>query len=127
MAWSAEDMWISCGEHCYHIKDFEAVHSKYPFIIKNSVNFMKWNPHSFESSTLSSKYGTNIVDFYPQNMLVKPEKMYKGSFNVRIPSELHRQATLYSAAKNMSLNEFVRFAIDFTLSRASGPGGAVQP
>jgi predicted HicB family RNase H-like nuclease len=57
----------------------------------------------------------------------EPEKMYKGSFNVRIPSELHRQATLYSAAKNMSLNEFVRFAIDFTLSRASGPGGAMQP
>jgi len=56
----------------------------------------------------------------------EPEKMYKGSFNVRIPSELHRQATLYSAAKNMSLNEFVRFAIDFTLTRASGPGGAMQ-
>jgi predicted HicB family RNase H-like nuclease len=57
----------------------------------------------------------------------EPEKMYKGSFNVRFPSELHRQATLYSAAKNMSLNEFVRLAIDFTLARASGPGGAVQP
>jgi hypothetical protein len=40
--------------------------------------------------------------------------------------ELHRQAALYSVGKNMSLNEFVRFAIDFTQARASGPGGAMQ-
>jgi len=48
----------------------------------------------------------------------EPEKVYKGSFNVRIPAELHKQAALFSATKNMSLNEFVRFAIDFTLNKA---------
>jgi predicted HicB family RNase H-like nuclease len=37
----------------------------------------------------------------------------------RIPSELHRQAALFSAVKNMSLNDFVRYAIDFTLAKAA--------
>ena len=47
-----------------------------------------------------------------------PDKTYKGSFNVRIPQDLHRQAAIASALKNMSLNDFVRFAIDFTISRS---------
>lgn len=47
----------------------------------------------------------------------EPEKSYKGSFNVRIPSELHRQAARVAAVKNMSLNDFVRYAIDFTLAK----------
>jgi predicted HicB family RNase H-like nuclease len=51
----------------------------------------------------------------------EPEKIYKGSFNIRIPAELHRQAALFSATKKMSLNDFVRFAIDFTLTRAASP------
>ncbi len=47
-----------------------------------------------------------------------PDKTYKGSFNVRIPQDLHRQAAIASSLKNMSLNDFVRFAIDFTLSKS---------
>lgn len=47
-----------------------------------------------------------------------PDKTYKGSFNVRIPQDLHRQAAIQSAKQNMSLNDFVRYAIDFTLSRS---------
>lgn len=42
-------------------------------------------------------------------------------FNVRIPAELHREAANYSATKNMSLNEFVRLAIDFTLRKSTDP------
>ena len=46
------------------------------------------------------------------------EKPYKGSFNVRIPSDLHKQAVIQAASKNMSLNDFVRLAIDYTIRRA---------
>jgi predicted HicB family RNase H-like nuclease len=49
-----------------------------------------------------------------------PNKTYKGSFNIRIPEDLHRQAAIHSAKKNMSLNDFVRYAIDFTLSKYNG-------
>lgn len=48
----------------------------------------------------------------------EPDKTYKGSFNIRIPSDLHRQASVVASVKNMSLNDFVRYAIDFTLSKS---------
>lgn len=47
----------------------------------------------------------------------EPEKSYKGSFNVRIPSELHRQAARYAGLKNMTLNDFIRYALDTVLSK----------
>lgn len=42
---------------------------------------------------------------------VAPEKPYKGSFNVRIPPELHRQANLFADAHHISLNETVKNAL----------------
>jgi len=45
----------------------------------------------------------------------EPEKTYKGSFNVRIPSEMHKQAALFASIRNISLNDFVKTAIGYTL------------
>ena len=47
----------------------------------------------------------------------EPEKTYKGSFNVRIPSELHRKAARRATLQKMSLNDFVRYAIDNMLQK----------
>ena len=44
-----------------------------------------------------------------------PEKAYKGSFNVRIPPELHKQAVVYAATHNMSLNNLVERSIRQTV------------
>ena len=41
-----------------------------------------------------------------------PDKEYKGQFNVRIPSALHRTAALCARMKKISLNEFVTNAIE---------------
>ncbi|MFQ5455100.1 MAG: type II toxin-antitoxin system HicB family antitoxin [Nitrospirota bacterium] len=41
-----------------------------------------------------------------------PEKSYKGSFNVRIPSELHRRALQKAAMEGVSLNHLVKEAIE---------------
>lgn len=43
---------------------------------------------------------------------VAPEKPCKGSFNVRIGTDLHRQAATLARSKGLSLNEFVRDAVD---------------
>lgn len=40
-----------------------------------------------------------------------PEKAYKGSFNVRISPELHRQAALKAHEEDISLNEYIEKAI----------------
>jgi predicted HicB family RNase H-like nuclease len=41
----------------------------------------------------------------------KPQKAYKGSFNVRISPELHREAAITASKNGMSLNAFVEKAI----------------
>ena len=41
----------------------------------------------------------------------EPERAYKGSFNVRISPELHKQAVVAAMAHNMTLNSFVENSI----------------
>lgn len=44
-----------------------------------------------------------------------PEKAYKGQFNVRIPSELHRKIAINATKQRMSLNQYVECALtDYT-------------
>lgn len=40
-----------------------------------------------------------------------PERAYKGSFNVRVSPELHRQAVICAEARRISLNSFVEQAL----------------
>lgn len=40
-----------------------------------------------------------------------PEKTYRGSFNIRISPDLHREAAMYAAAHGKTLNSFVEEAI----------------
>lgn len=44
----------------------------------------------------------------------EPLKSFKGSFNVRLSSELHRQVSMEAVKNNMNLNQFVQS----TLQRA---------
>jgi len=37
-----------------------------------------------------------------------PDKEFKGSFNIRIPSDLHRRLALEATRKNLSLNQFIK-------------------
>ena len=41
----------------------------------------------------------------------EPQKVYKGSFNVRISPELHKDAAIMAKKKGLSLNAFVEKAI----------------
>lgn len=80
---------------------------------------------SFEGSTVSelkAAFHEAVEDYLDtcQQLGKEPEKTYKGSFNIRIPSELHREAARQAALKNMSLNDFVRYAIDTVLHKPPG-------
>ena len=71
---------------------------------------------SYEGSTgteLEADF-KSVVDEYLEDCKVAgiiPEKPFKGSFNVRIPSELHRDAALKAMELNTSLNGFVSESI----------------
>ena len=45
----------------------------------------------------------------------QPQKTFKGSFNVRIPSELHKEASMIASQKHISLNDLVKAAISYAV------------
>ncbi len=51
----------------------------------------------------------------------KPEKSYKGSFNIRISPEIHKQAAIKAAVLGISLNQFVQKAIENVVTREDMP------
>ena len=72
---------------------------------------------NFEGSTvkeLKKAFIESVNDYLStcKELRKDPEKMYKGSFNVRISSDLHRQAATYASLNKISLNDFVKQAID---------------
>ncbi len=48
----------------------------------------------------------------------KPEKPFKGSFNVRIPATLHQKAALLAMEAKTSLNNFVAEAIRLKVQKS---------
>ena len=48
---------------------------------------------------------------FKNNTRIGGEKQYKGSFNVRIKPELHREAAIVAKRNNISLNQLVERAI----------------
>lgn len=46
----------------------------------------------------------------------EPNKTFKGSFNVRLSTNLHRRASLIASKKSISLNDFVKKAISYAVS-----------
>jgi len=77
---------------------------------------------SYEGSTGSELEANfkEVIDVYLSDCKlsdVKPEKPFKGSFNVRIPSELHKTAALKAMELNTSLNSFVSESIRVRLSQ----------
>jgi len=50
------------------------------------------------------------LDFCAENG-TKPEKSFKGSFNIRIGADLHRRAALAASVRGISLNTLVEDAI----------------
>lgn len=58
----------------------------------------------------------NVIDEYLNDCEerdVQPEQPYKGSFNVRIKPELHRNIALYAIEHGKSLNAVVEEAIEY--------------
>lgn len=77
---------------------------------------------SFEGSTvkeLKKEFQEAVEDYIAtcKELGKEPEKTYKGSFNIRIPSELHRLAARQAILNKLTLNDFVRKAIDAFVSK----------
>lgn len=75
----------------HSLQGFDELHSSKPFIIRGSVQHLGGNLSAFSTESLSDAFGDlHAVDFYPQNMLAKPTKVYTASLRealdyVRLP------------------------------------------
>ena len=57
------------------------------------------------------------LDFCKENGK-EPQQQYKGSFNVRISPELHRQASLMAQARHISLNSLIEQSVKSYVSQS---------
>ena len=83
--------------------------------INDLVNYEGKTPDEMQQAFVRA------VDFYLQKCKkegLNPDKPFSGSFNVRINSELHRSACIEAACKGISLNEFVKNAVESAISEA---------
>ena len=63
--------------------------------------------------TLRKNFHEAVEDYFDicKDLGKEPEKMYKGTFNVRITPALHRELAIYSTLQGKSLNSTVEEAI----------------
>ncbi|MCD6355884.1 MAG: type II toxin-antitoxin system HicB family antitoxin [Anaerolineaceae bacterium] len=78
---------------------------------------------SYEGSdvkSLKQAFEEAVEDYLElcKNEDVEPDQPFKGSFNVRTGSDLHRKAALYAREKGLNLNNVVTEALEKYLSHA---------
>lgn len=56
----------------------------------------------------------------------EPDKAYKGSFNVRIPPALHKEAAYFSAANSLTLNDFIKKTVQYVLDNKNSLQSVLQ-
>lgn len=79
------------------------------FGITDSLNF-----HGNSIEELKSTFA-QCIDNYLEYCIQAgktPDKEFKGTFNVRIPPELHRKAALTAANQKITLNQYIIKAIN---------------
>lgn len=79
---------------------------------------------SYEGTTakeLINDFHTSVDDYLAicEAEGKEPEKAYKGSFNIRISPELHKQAVICATSRKMTLNSFVENALRLLVANHS--------
>jgi predicted HicB family RNase H-like nuclease len=75
---------------------------------------------SFEGKSVASlkaSFREAVNDYLEtcKQMGRQADKTYKGSFNVRVTPDLHKEAAIIARKKSMTLNEFVKFALSYVV------------
>lgn len=80
--------------------------------ITDSLNF-----HGTTVDELENMFHQSIDNYLElcKELGKKPDKEYKGSFNVRISPELHKQVSIKATENKLTLNQFVARALEEAL------------
>lgn len=85
------------------------------FGITDSLNF-----HGSSIEELKQMFAHSIDNYLDlcKQIGKEPEKEFKGSFNVRIPSELHKKISILAAQQKMTLNQYIINALSKSIVNA---------
>ncbi|MCC2646164.1 MAG: HicB family protein [Rickettsiaceae bacterium] len=91
-----------------HYSDEEEVFFGKVEYIKSLINYK-----ATDVKTLKAAFKSAVEDYLEScsELNINPEKPFKGSLNVRIGEEVHRQAAIYAEQNNLSLNQLVKDAL----------------
>ena len=84
--------------------------------IRSLINYEGTDVESLQQSF------EEAVDVYLQlcqDKSIEPDKSFKGSFNVRTGSELHRKVAIYAKEQGVNLNKVVTEALEQYLANAN--------
>ncbi|MEN8236477.1 MAG: type II toxin-antitoxin system HicB family antitoxin [Pseudomonadota bacterium] len=72
--------------------------------------------------TLKEAFYKAVDDYleFCEEQGTEPEKAFKGSFNIRVGSDLHREATLYAQSHEMNLNILAKKALQAYIHERNG-------
>ena len=81
--------------------------------IKDLVNY-----EARDAENLVNSFQEAVDDYLDtcKALSKEPNKTFKGSFNVRISTDLHKKASYIASEKSISLNDFVKKAITYAIS-----------
>lgn len=84
------------------------------FGITDSLNF-----HGSSIEELKEMFANSIDNYLDlcSQLGKPPEKEFKGSFNIRIPVDLHKQIALLAAQEQISLNQYVINALNKSVNQ----------
>lgn len=85
--------------------------------VEGIADLIVYEGYSIDEIKLSFQ---NAVDDYLKfckEIGKNPDKSYKGSFNVRIPPEIHKKAYIMALEQGISLNQFVTNAITSAINK----------
>jgi predicted HicB family RNase H-like nuclease len=76
---------------------------------------------TFEGSSvdeLEKSFQESVLDYLETCVTLNksPEKVFKGSFNVRVSQELHQKTALLASKKGLNLNEVVKEALSYIVN-----------
>ncbi|MGI6227382.1 MAG: type II toxin-antitoxin system HicB family antitoxin [Peptococcales bacterium] len=110
-----------------NILEYKGYYSKIEYIAEDGILFGKIEGindlvtfQSDKASEIKNEFINAVEDYLTlcEELGKEPNKSYKGTFNIRIKPELHRQISLHAIKNNNSLNNEIEKAIEFYLSNA---------
>lgn len=115
------------GEIMNNILEYNGYYTKVEYSAEDNVLYGKLEGVidlvTFESESLATieKEFHSAVDEYLQfckETNKQPDKVYKGSFNVRIAPDLHKEVAILANKNHESLNQTVESAIEWYIKKS---------